>query len=52
LSKLVTKSQFGYQENNNFFYKTRYSAAKTLVSLNAVYEDEALEKTAACDWYN
>jgi hypothetical protein len=52
LSEFVTVSQFEHQANDNFFYKTGKSAAKTLVSLNAVYGDEAIENSAVCDWYN
>jgi hypothetical protein len=52
LAQLVKKSQFEYQENNNFFYKIGNSAAKNLISLNAVYGDKTLEKSAACDRYN
>jgi hypothetical protein len=52
LSELVTKCEFECQENKNLFYKIGHLAAKTLVSLSAVYGHKALEKSAVCDWYN
>jgi hypothetical protein len=48
----LSQSLFEYQENNNFFHKIGNSAAKTPVRLNTVYGDNALEKSAVCDWYN
>jgi hypothetical protein len=49
LSELVTVFQSEHQANDNFFYKIGKSAAKTVVSLSAVYGDEALGKHAVFD---